>query len=198
MPRFILNDENKRNSYGFRIKTEGISLERFNANPVMLDGHSNSNLSVIGTWVEIKKENGILSAETSFDMEDDRAKNIASKVERGIIKGASMGISFSKKDFSYENNELVLNHCELYEASIVAIPSNANALRLMMDGEEMSEIDIKTLCLSIASIKRKSFFAKYKYNGIPISICTDFPAERYISANSLRRLFWTIIFAILA
>ena len=150
MPRFILNDENKRNSYGFRIKTEGISLERFKANPVMLDGHSNSNLSVIGIWVEIKKENGILSAKTSFDMEDDRAKNIASKVERGIIKGASMGISFSKKDFSYENGELILNQCEIYEASIVAIPSNANALRLMMDGEEMSEADIKTLCLSIA------------------------------------------------
>lgn len=150
MPKFILNDENKRNSYGFKIKTEGISLERFEGNPIMLDGHNISNLSAIGKWINIKKENGLLTAETSFDLKDENAKKIAEKVEGGFIKGASMGISFSKKDFSYENGELVLNHCEIYEASIVAVPSNANALRLTMDGEEMSETDIKTLCLSMA------------------------------------------------
>lgn len=150
MPRFILNDENKRNSYGFKIKTEGINTERFSANPVMLDGHYSSNLSVIGKWTDIKKENGVLSAETYFDTDDPHAKTIAGKVERGIIKGASMGISFSKKDFTYEDGELVLNQCEIYEASIVAIPSNANALRLTMDGEELSETDIKSICLSIA------------------------------------------------
>lgn len=150
MPKFILNDENKRNSYGFKIRTEGISLERFEGNPIMLDGHNISNLSAIGMWINIKKENGLLTAETSFDLKDENAKKIAEKVEGGFIKGASMGISFSKKDFSYENGELVLNHCEIYEASIVAVPSNANALRLTMDGEEMSETDIKTLCLSIA------------------------------------------------
>lgn len=150
MPKFILNDENKRNSYGFKIKTEGISLERFEGNPIMLDGHNISNLSAIGKWINIKKENGLLTADTSFDLKDENAKKIAEKVEGGFIKGASMGISFSKKDFSYENGELVLNHCEIYEASIVAVPSNANALRLTMDGEEMSETDIKTLCLSMA------------------------------------------------
>lgn len=150
MPKFILNDENKRNSYGFKIRTEGISLERFEGNPIMLDGHNISNLSAIGKWINIKKENGLLTAETSFDLKDENAKKIAEKVEGGFIKGASMGISFSKKDFSYENGELVLNHCEIYEASIVAVPSNANALRLTMDGEEMSETDIKTLCLSMA------------------------------------------------
>ncbi len=150
MPRFILNDENKRNSYGFKIKTEGINTERFSANPVMLDGHYSSNLSVIGKWTDIKKENGVLSAQTYFDNDDPHAKTIAGKVERGIIKGASMGISFRKEDFTYEGGELVLNHCEIYEASIVAIPSNANALRLTMDGEELNETEIKTLCLSIA------------------------------------------------
>ena len=48
------------------------------------------------------------------------------------------------------------------------------------------------------SINRKSFFAKYKYNGIPISICTDFPAERYISESKRRRLLPTISLANLA
>lgn len=150
MPVFILNDESIMNSYGFRIKTAGIDLKRFEANPVMLDGHNTSNLSVIGKWKDIKVENGKLSADTEFDLEDENAKTISGKVERGIIKGASMGISFSKKDFSYENGELILQKCSLHEASIVAIPSNAGALRLTMDGEELSETDIKTLCLSMA------------------------------------------------
>ena len=79
MPRFILNDENVTNSYGFKIKTAGIDLKRFEANPVMLDGHNPSNLSVIGKWTEIKAENGKLSADTDFDMEDENAKTIAGK-----------------------------------------------------------------------------------------------------------------------
>lgn len=149
MPRFILNDENVTNSYGFKIKTEGINLKRFKANPVMLDEHNPSNLSVIGKWTEIKAENGKLSAETEFDLDDENAKVIAGKVERDIIKGASMGISFNKEDFTYENGELILKRCELLEASIVAIPSNAEALRLMMNGEEITPTEMKNLCLSI-------------------------------------------------
>ena len=150
MPRFILNDENVTNSYGFKIKTEGIILKRFKANPVMLDGHNPTNLSVIGKWIEIKAENGKLSAETEFDLDDENAKVIAEKVERDIIKGASMGISFNKEDFTYENGELILKRCELLEVSIVAIPSNAEALKLMMNGEEITPTEMKNLCLSMS------------------------------------------------
>ena len=150
MPRFILNDENVTNSYGFKIKTEGIILKRFKANPVMLDGHNPTNLSVIGKWTEIKAENGKLSAETEFDLDDENAKVIAVKIERNINKGAIMGISFNKEDFTYENGELILKRCELLEASIVAIPSNAEALKLMMNGEEITPTEMKNLCLSMS------------------------------------------------
>uniref|UniRef100_UPI0039A44A42 HK97 family phage prohead protease n=1 Tax=Ornithobacterium rhinotracheale TaxID=28251 RepID=UPI0039A44A42 len=149
MPRFILNDETKANSYGFKIKTSGISLERFSANPVMLDGHNPSNLSVIGQWKEIKTEDGKLSADADFDTEDQNAALIAGKVERGIIKGASMGIAFQKKDLRLENGELILSACELFEASIVSIPSNANALRLYVDNKLLTDKEIQSLCLSI-------------------------------------------------
>ena len=60
-----------------------------------------------------------------------------------------MGISFNKEDFTYENGELILKRCELLEASIVAIPSNAEALRLMMNGEEITPTEMKNLCLSM-------------------------------------------------
>ena len=81
-------------------------------------------------------------------MDDENAKKIAGKVERGIIKGASMGIAFHREDLTYEGGDVVLKKCSLFEASIVAVPSNANALRLQMDGVEITEEEIKELCLS--------------------------------------------------
>ncbi|SDE63348.1 HK97 family phage prohead protease [Riemerella columbipharyngis] len=149
MPRFILNDETKANSYGFKIKTDGINLERFAQNPVMLDGHNPSNLSVIGKWKDIQTEEGKLSADTDFDTEDQNAALIAGKVERGVIKGASMGIAFKRQDLHYENGELILSACELLEASIVSIPSNANALRLYVDNKLLTGDEVQNLCLSI-------------------------------------------------
>ena len=150
MPRFVLNDEKVANSYGFHILSAGISLERFLANPVMLDGHNQNNHSVIGSWQNVVLEEGKLFAEPLFDMQDENAKMIAGKVERGVIRGASMGIAFHKKDLAYEGGAVVLKKCSLFEASIVAIPSNANALRLQMDGVEISEEQIKELCLSFS------------------------------------------------
>ncbi len=149
MPKFILNDETVTNSYGFRILTAGIDLTRFKMNPVMLNGHIQSKQNVIGSWQNITLEGGKLIAEPLFDTEDENAKLIAGKVERGVIKGASMGITFSKKDLSNENGEMVLKNCTLFEVSIVAVPSNANALRLQMDGKELTENDIHELCLSL-------------------------------------------------
>ncbi len=148
--RFVLNDENEQNSYGFKIKTSGISLKRFKNNPVMLDYHIHGNQSVIGKWLEIKKENGLLTAESEFDKGDPNAQDIAGKVERGYIKGVSMGISFELEDYRNVDGELILEKCELYEASIVSIPSNPGALKLYQNGELLKESDIKALCLSLA------------------------------------------------
>lgn len=169
MPRFVLNDEKKQNSYGFKIRTSGIGMERFSTNPVMLDGHNPSNLSVIGQWKDFQTADGKLSADTHFDSEDPNAKTIEGKVERGMIKGASMGISFNKKDFSYENGELILEKCELLEASIVAIPSNANALRLYADGELLNDSDVKALCLSVAQNSETEFKKEHSMNKIKLS-----------------------------
>ncbi|PIF44915.1 hypothetical protein CLU96_1913 [Chryseobacterium sp. 52] len=150
MPRFVLNDENVINSYGFKIPTAGIYLGRFNANPVMLDGHWNSNDSVIGKWKDIEISNGNLSAETVFNLKDPKAKSISEKVDDDFIKSASMGVAFKREDLQMVNGELTLTKCELLEASIVAIPSNANALKLYVDGKALTEFDVQTLCLSVA------------------------------------------------
>lgn len=147
MPRFILNDGTK-NAHGFRIPTSGINLDRFKRNPVMLDDHYRSTSAVLGKWEDIEVADGILSAKPVFDMEDENAAKIAGKVERGFLNATSMGINFSRDNFRMIEDELVLEACELFEASIVAVPSNSNALRLYMDGKLLEENEIEELCLS--------------------------------------------------
>lgn len=152
MAKFILNDSQKQNSYGFCILTQGIDLTRFLSNPVMLDGHSHENAAVIGRWLHIKKENGLLVAQADFDPNDPNAQLIAGKVERGFIKGASMGISFAKKDLRPDpDGNLVLHRCEIFEASIVAVPSNPNAILLKMDGAFLTHPQAQELCLQLTN-----------------------------------------------
>jgi len=155
MATFILNDETKRNSYGFRVINSGINLSRFKKNPVMLNRHKSSNEEVIGLWKNIRVEGDQLLADAEFDTEDELAKKIASKVEKGYLKGCSMGISISH-DTGFEKEEkgnLILRKCELLEASIVAVPSNAGAIKLYHEGQLMSKADIQ---LSISNtIKQK-------------------------------------------
>ncbi len=149
--RFILNNDTSKNSYGFRILTKGINLSRFKQNPVMLDQHYNSNSAVIGRWLDISTTETELSAEPEFDTDDENAVKISGKVEKGLIKGCSMGISFNRDDLKLIDGQLTLTKCELLEASIVAIPSNPKALKLTCDGKLLTETEAKELCLSITS-----------------------------------------------
>jgi hypothetical protein len=77
MEKFILNDETKTNSYGFRILNSGIDLTRFLSNPVMLDNHENTIGGVIGRWKNIAVANGKLTADAEFDNADEAAKGIS-------------------------------------------------------------------------------------------------------------------------
>lgn len=152
MPKpFVFNDENQANSYGFRILTAGISLKRFKNNPVMLDQHYNSTSAVLGLWENLTFDKAILLGEPVFDLEDENALKISGKVERNIIKSCSMGITFKREDLKIIGEELIMTKCELYECSIVAVPSNANSIRLYAseNGELLKDEDVKQLCLSL-------------------------------------------------
>lgn len=148
MPKtFVLNDETKINSHGFKVVTAGIELERFRANPVMLDYHDKSNKSVIGRWINIRVEGPKLLADAEFDEEDVDAKKIARKVETEFIKGCSMGLGITNAVWELRNDVPTLVACEITEASIVAIPSNAGAIRLY--GAEGLELTADSIQLSI-------------------------------------------------
>lgn len=149
--RFFVNDQNIKNSYGFFVETSGINLsERFEGNPICLNNHNNNTKDVLGTWIEFKVENGILSMIPEFDTEDTDGKEVVRKVLAGKLKGCSMGIMFDPKDMVNENGKLILKKCVLFEVSIVAVPSNANSISLFnMNNEPITEKEIKSLCLNL-------------------------------------------------
>lgn len=156
MPKpFVFNDENQANSYGFRILTAGISLKRFKNNPVMLDQHYNSTSAVLGLWENLTIDKALLLGEPVFDIEDQDALKVSGKVERNIIKSCSMGITFKREDLKIIGEELIMTKCELYECSIVAVPSNANSIRLYASetGQLLKDEEVQQLCLALQPIE---------------------------------------------
>lgn len=153
---FILSDGNTTNSYGFRVLTAGISLDRFKKNPVCLNEHKKSTKDVLGIWEDIEIKGQQLTASPKFDTEDIEGKEVVRKVNNGIIKGCSIGISFSYDDLELIDEVPVITKCELLEASICAIPSNASAVVLYnQDGEKLTDEQVQSLCLSITDKQSK-------------------------------------------
>ena len=142
MKTFVLCDSNTINSYGFRIRLEGMNLDRFLSNPVMLYQHD--KFSVIGRWENVHIEDGRLLADAKFDSEDELARQVEGKVERGFLKGCSVGILIN--DMTLIGDVYEATATELMEASIVSIPSDAGAIRLM--DENHNPVDFKTVKLS--------------------------------------------------
>jgi len=144
MSTFILSDESI-NDRGYRVLTSGIDTSRFSKNPIMLWMHRRdsdfnfSSVLPIGRWDNIRLEDGKLLADPVFDENDPLAQHIKRKVENGFLNAASIGIDIRKfteeKEFLVEGQTRpTVTQCELYEASIVAIPANANAVQLMSAG----------------------------------------------------------------
>ena len=125
---FLVSDESD-NSHGFKVLTEGIDITQFEKNPIMLYMHERP--TIIGMWKNLRKEDGKLYADAVFDTESEKGGEVARQVEKGFLRGASIGITDQKE---YLKNG-VLEKCRLFEISIVDIGSNPNALKLYNDTE---------------------------------------------------------------
>jgi HK97 family phage prohead protease len=141
---FKISDESV-NSFGFYVLTSGINLEEFRKNPVMLYLHK-GDLLPIGRWENVRVENNELYADPVFDTEDEFAAEIARKVEKGFIKGASMGLtnytlSEDKALMKPDQTRPTVVSCTLYEVSLTALPSNRNALKLASGGRSVCLLD---------------------------------------------------------
>ena len=166
--QFIINTENV-NSYGYRILTDGIDYAQYMRNPIVLfmherDGYGNKGSEVIGRCTRLYKEGTTLIAEVEFDEQDEFAKKIAGKVERGYIRMASMYAEI--KEVSTQLQHILegqiyetVTACKLVEISIVDIGGNDNALKLSKDGKPFqlkkivtntsNTMDIKVIALAL-------------------------------------------------
>lgn len=137
---FLLSDATV-NSWGFRLDMSALSIERFQTNPVCLYNHN----MLIGRWLNIRRDGDKLLATPEF-MEDEAetdALKVKKRVENGFVKGASLGIHILS--VTYPENEPPLVEAEVLECSIVDVPSNKNALRVLSsDGIELSDDEIRT------------------------------------------------------
>jgi HK97 family phage prohead protease len=125
----VLCDGETVNGHGFRTNLDGLDAGRFERNPVMLYMHDQDR--VIGRWENLRRDGGRLLADAVFDLEDEEAVRIARKVERGFLKGCSMGIRIlGAREIA---GVVTADRTELMEASIVAVPSDREAVMLYDD-----------------------------------------------------------------
>jgi hypothetical protein len=147
MKTFLLSD-GSTNSYGFRLDMTKLQLERFKSNPVMLYNHG----ELIGKWDNIKVEDGKLMAEPVF-MESENEKlsrQTKERVENDFLKGASLGLNLIS--VLHVEGEPPIVEAEVYECSIVDIPSNKNAIVLYND--EGQRLEGEALNLALKPIKK--------------------------------------------
>ena len=164
MPIFCLNDDSVLTAHGFFVLNSGGKFDRFRENPVMLNAHE--ECEVIGRWNNLAISGSKLQAETEFDTDDPDAMKISGKVDRGFIKGASMGIIIQDaemRDLPGLGYQVFITDWELLEASPVGVPSNKSALRLYAsDGKTV--LKAREIKLSIDSIINQKKFVCSCYN----------------------------------
>ena len=105
----------------------------------MLYDHERYGKLPIGKWTNIRVEDNKLLADAEFDEEDDFAKQISRKVEKGYLRGASIGfdvikLSEDKNDLKPGQHRATVTGSEVFEASVTALPANSKALKLRYNG----------------------------------------------------------------
>lgn len=159
---FVLSEESV-NSFGFVVQTNGIDLERFKKNPVMLYQHKRES-GIIGRWENIRIEGTQLLADAVFDESEPLGLKIKTKVEGGFIRSVSIGISEVQQS-AIKGVETVIS-CVLDEVSVVDIPSNRNAVKLRKSGgkyclslgalDEVESNDLRSGLLQLLELEEKA------------------------------------------
>jgi len=119
---FIVSDES-RNTYGLKLKSDGGDFTQFLKNPVMLHDHKDWEMP-FGTWKELKlHDNKDITAVPVFDTDDAQALRLKNKVDKGIIKMASVGVI----PIEFDEKTNTVTKWELREISITTFGANKNA-----------------------------------------------------------------------
>jgi hypothetical protein len=139
--KFVINDESV-NDRGYSILTSGIDLSRFEKNPVCLAFHATSLLPV-GKW-RLEKKGNVLFGYLSFDEKDEFAVQLKAKYEGGFMSGISVGIVINQMTASN-----VATSSELYEISLVVLPSNKASVLIKLSSKSSSNMKLVAQVLGI-------------------------------------------------
>lgn len=133
------------NRYGFRILTNGLKLDNFRKNPVMLLEHGKQYPFPIGKWENVRVEGTQLLGDPVFDENDQMALLMKKKFEGGFMNTASVGVIPLSKS---ENPDLLLpgqyrptvTSGDVFEITLSIVPVNQEAVRLSLDeGQKMED-----------------------------------------------------------
>jgi hypothetical protein len=125
--------------HGQIVNVEGISIDNFVQNPVMMFGHGWSDRFAdfpVATFENVRIEGGKLIGTPKFIEGDEDSQKVKNAVEKGALRAVSIG--FIPEEI--EGN--MITKSELLEVSFVAVPANPEAL-----------ITLKSLGLDEATMK---------------------------------------------
>jgi hypothetical protein len=145
----VVISTSKLNSYGFRVLTEGIDINQYSRNPVLLWGHhrtwrgTTDEVLPIGRVENLRVDGDRLIGTPVFDEQDEFAKKIKAKFESGFLKAVSAGLDIV--ELSDDASVIVqgqrrstVTRSRLNEVSIVDIPANDDALTLYHEGKTVN------------------------------------------------------------
>ena len=154
------------NTHGFAIDLDGLDMERFKGNPVMLFSHDRK--SVIGRWDNVRIDGGRLLGDADFDLDDELGARVSKKVEKGYLKGASLGIII--KRMTDTGSGTVVTSAEVMEASIVSIPSDADAIVLY--DEERNIVNLEAVKNKLNNISKQKKMDEPKVTELTAQVTT--------------------------
>lgn len=163
---------NTLNSYGYRVLTEGVDMEQYERNPILLYMHNRGQ--VIGVIKDLKRENGEIIGELAFDEATELSRQCKKQWEFGSLRMVSIGFNVIETSDAPEHIVAgqrfpTVTKSQLHEVSLVDIGANNDAIRLYKDGKLITlgdggdcplyrlnhkpnnnpQMDIKTLALQL-------------------------------------------------
>lgn len=123
--------------HGTIIDVRGVDLDAYKRNPVVLFNHDYDR--IVGRAVNIQVRGEHLIAEVEWDEEDEFAAGVARKMRQGFLNAASVGFMVQEGQDDSERGAFVISRSELVEFSIVAVPSNREALVISRDLRQQVE-----------------------------------------------------------
>lgn len=166
--RFTISDD-RLNSHGFRMLTDGADISDFIANPIMYwmhvypTGGKPDELLPIGFWEDIEQKDGKITAVPNFDDGDTFAMKIYGKVEHGTLRACSAGAEPKPNGLSVNPADMLpgqtlptFTKWWLREASICDRGSNAGAVALRVNGKMVQLADDASEVINSLLLNQKS------------------------------------------